>query len=283
MITAQPIPRVEEKIQCEDATKASAIMTYSQSQFLDVFAKLKSKGVIATDLDFAQKFMMAFADHDADYCVPIELLVEFKVYDSKGHAKRALRKNFVEGPDYKTGIGFLPPEAKTQTSPIESTDHLSFTSQGGRPRQILNLTKDCFKAMCMRANSEIGKTVRRYYLDLEKVAETCIRINVLQHERALLQEIETDKQLIAKLKSTRPAKTRKVPDFPDGCWIYINVTETYVTKGEFKPEKSSDLKATFQQYNRAAPARFIYFRRLEDKAQMSAAETLMFTKIDSAL
>jgi phage anti-repressor protein len=31
------------------------------------------------------------------------------------------------------------------------------------------LTVDCFKSMCMLANSETGKQVKNYYLDLEKI------------------------------------------------------------------------------------------------------------------
>ena len=42
------------------------------------------------------------------------------------------------------------------------------------------LSVDCFKSMCMFANSEQGKTVKLYYLDLERIFKRFITLEFNQ-------------------------------------------------------------------------------------------------------
>nr|WP_293838546.1 hypothetical protein [uncultured Arsenicibacter sp.] len=71
-------------------------------------------------------------------------------YSKKQDALISLQKNFIED------IDFLRSNVKT-SSP-----------RGGRPLIKIIISIDCFKAFCMLAQTERGKEVRRYFIEIEK-------------------------------------------------------------------------------------------------------------------
>lgn len=71
-------------------------------------------------------------------------------YYKKANAKQALLQKFTQLIDYQILLNNQQ------------------NSGAGRPEEKIYLTVDCFKAFCMLADTEVGKQVRRYYLDLEK-------------------------------------------------------------------------------------------------------------------
>lgn len=89
------------------------------------------------------EFLMA----DDECTVDLELLLELFVYLHKHKAVEALKRNFTEG--------------------IEFSTRRVKTPGGGRPSDSYLLTSDCFKQMCLMAESEMGKIVRRYYIEIE--------------------------------------------------------------------------------------------------------------------
>lgn len=46
---------------------------------------------------------------------------------------------------------------------------------GGRPSEQLYLTVDCFKQLCMMANTEKGREVRKYFLECERKLKDVLR------------------------------------------------------------------------------------------------------------
>ena len=92
--------------------------------------------------------IVGFLESEYECAVDIELLVDIGVYSRKSTAVDALKRNFVEG------VEFCSSNRKT--------------SQGGRPSVSYFLTSDCFKQMCMMAETEFGRAVRKYYLEVER-------------------------------------------------------------------------------------------------------------------
>lgn len=82
--------------------------------------------------------------------IDFDLAWEWIGYSSKQKALEMLEQNFVESEEFST-VGLKTPSEK-----------------GGRPATHIVLTIDCFKAFCMLSQTEKGKQVRRYYIQVEK-------------------------------------------------------------------------------------------------------------------
>lgn len=170
---------------------------FNSSKFIELATKMKEEGKIKTDLEFAKQFMFAFDDRTEKFCLNLESLVEYKVYDRKDHAKRALKRNFIEGADFNRKISCSPTEGskiammeyevKTNSTNDSDNEPENNLSHGGNNKEIIMMTTDCFKLMCIMAGSDAGRTVRQYYLDLEHVSKMYIRNEFLETERLLLE------------------------------------------------------------------------------------------------
>ena len=157
------------------------------SKLILVASEMISKGLVKTSLDFAEKFMFTF-DSKEPFPINIEVLIEMKVYDRKDNCKTKLNKNFILDTDFK--VQNLAPESSGARN--------SNAIQAGKNKENIMLTVDCFKSMCMLANSEIGKQVKNYYLDLEKIFKEYI----LRDIQSLQQTVETVVNENLKIKST---------------------------------------------------------------------------------
>ena len=106
-----------------------------------------SKGLVKTSLEFAEKFMFTF-DYKEPFPINIEVLMDMKVYDRKDNCKTKLNKNFILDTDFKV-----------QKATPESSG-VAKKGGSGLLKKNITLTVDCFKSMCMLANSETGKQVK---------------------------------------------------------------------------------------------------------------------------
>jgi len=95
-------------------------------------------------------FTRALQSTDNPYPIAFDEAWQWIGFSTKGNAKRVLDKNFEEGADYLVFIN-------SDKNP-----------QGGRSTHEIHLTTDCFKSFCMLAQTEQGKAVRRYFLEIEK-------------------------------------------------------------------------------------------------------------------
>jgi phage anti-repressor protein len=75
-------------------------------------------------------------------------------YTSKQRAKDKLTRNFQKGLDWVFSHVVL--------------NSAEQGSQGGRPRENIGLTLDCFKCLAMMAGTQRGREIRQYFLDCEK-------------------------------------------------------------------------------------------------------------------
>ncbi|KAK3277724.1 hypothetical protein CYMTET_14307 [Cymbomonas tetramitiformis] len=87
----------------------------------------------------------------SEFLIHLDKAATWIGFTQKVHAKRHLVANYEEGNDF------------TIRSPNEHDIYLPH-----RNAENIYLTGDCFKAICMTANTARGKLVRQYYLSLEK-------------------------------------------------------------------------------------------------------------------
>lgn len=165
------------------SSSSEITLAFNQSKFIELATRMKNEGKIKTEPEFAQKFMFAFENNPERFCVNLELLIEHGVYDKKGNAKIKLFKHFKEQTDYQV-----------QSNSFEISEKPNRT--GGRPSEIIMLTIDCFKGMCMLSQNDAGCKVREYYLDLEQVSKAYIIDEFKKSERLRLKAEKLHEQNI---------------------------------------------------------------------------------------
>ncbi|HEY9750354.1 MAG TPA: hypothetical protein V6C63_16845 [Allocoleopsis sp.] len=122
--------------------------------------------------------IVEFLETDDECTVDLDLLVELGVYSRKHGAVQSLKKSFIEGVDFSQ----------------ESVKRPS----GGRPSDSYLLTSDCFKEMCLMADSEMGRMVRRYYITVEKrwKKQRKASIVMVQSDPAIAQLLAQSQQIM---------------------------------------------------------------------------------------
>ena len=153
------------------------------SKLIQLASDMISQGQVKTSLEFAEKFMFTF-DSEDQFPINITTLIEMKVYKRKGDAKAKLIKNF----DYTiTNLASVTTEARN-----------SKAMQAGLNMEIIMLTIDCFKTMCMIVRNETGKQIQRYYLDLEKIFKQYIineisdKQQIIKHKQNTIEHISNE-------------------------------------------------------------------------------------------
>ena len=185
----------------------------TNSKLILVASEMISKGLVKTSLDFAEKFMFTF-DSKETFPINIEVLMDMKVYDRKDNCKTKLNKNFILDTDFKVQ---------------KATPELSgVTKKGGSGllKENIMLTVDCFKSMCMLANSETGKQVKNYYLDLEKIFKEYILRDIkllTQEKEQAIQEKETINRRLSSVTQNhnKMLKRRRRGVYEIGNVVYI--------------------------------------------------------------
>jgi phage anti-repressor protein len=153
---------------------------------------------------------------DNEFKIDIEIIAKW-LNIRKDNLKRILIKNFNEGVDYI----------------IEKKKFLRDKKSGSTYKDIILLTPDCFKELCMLSSTPKAKEVRLYYLQIEKLI------------RKYNKKIQDDlyKKIGILKKNQKPTISKK-----SGV-IYI--LEAFDTDKEnlHKIGKTSDLKKRLEQYN----------------------------------
>lgn len=95
---------------------------------------------------------ISFLESKLQFPVPLEFLVDLKVYSRLSDAKRGLqRTEFVDGEDYRSGW-------QKGDNPL-----------GGRPKNDIFISMDCFKLLCSLARNEEGQRAVGRILEMEKL------------------------------------------------------------------------------------------------------------------
>jgi phage anti-repressor protein len=170
-----------------------------------------------------------------------------KVYDRKDNCKTKLNKNFILNTDFNV----------QNLAPANSGARNSKAMQAGKNKENIMMTVDCFKSMCMLANSEIGKQVKNYYLDLEKIFKEYI----LRDIQSMQQTIENVVNENLKIKSTyshlaelndKLRMKRNYHKFKKGNCLYI-ITDRWREKDYLKIGYTDNINTRLQTYRTSMP------------------------------
>ena len=188
----------------ELSTNYLEIFKSDNSKLVQLTEHMIQTNEVKTPLEFAKKFMFTF-DSKEPFPINIEVLIEMKVYDLVGNIKKKLNKNFILDTDFKV-----------QNLTCENSQ-VKKTHGGARHKENIMLTVDCFKSMCMLANSETGKQVKKYLLSYIK--ETFIPISHKENKELSVSQSSD----IVEFKLTLKNNTElSIPVSKDG---YVNVTK----------------------------------------------------------
>lgn len=88
-----------------------------------------------------------------DFPINLEHVYKMIGFANKGNAMKTIKRNFIDGEDYKTS--FFRSENRKK--------------DGGKDNKNVMLNTDTFKHLCMLAKTENGKKIRKYYVKLENI------------------------------------------------------------------------------------------------------------------
>jgi hypothetical protein len=169
---------------------------------------------------FIDDFMFSINSNEK-FTINIEKLYEWKVDYSKKHSKQRLLNSFQENIDFSRNYA---------------------KSTGGRPSEIIMLSKECFKSLCITSQNEFGKKTREYYITIEeafkkymeesfnKLKEENEKLNIkLSEEQSARIQTEKDNIKMKKYICTTTLKNHYRHQFPVKPCIYIlkNPDEIY--------------------------------------------------------
>lgn len=126
-------------------------------------------------MNFSQNLAMVMVQSAEQFPVDFDNAWKWIGWKKKQDGKTVLLNNFLEGED------FLRKGVKSPS--------------GGRPKEFIVITVDCFKALGMMAGTEKGKEIRQYFLKCEKQVKEVIpsqseELEKLRLEVALSQSRE---------------------------------------------------------------------------------------------
>lgn len=148
----------------------------------------------------------------------------------EGHLKETLTRSYKEDEDYIV--------KKTK-------------STGGRPKENVFLTSDCFKRLCMRSQAKNAEQIRSYFIEIEKLYREHL-LNGIADRRRREDEAVTEKKL------QTPRTRLRVP--PGPCVYVIKVTLGN-KKVVYKLGRTIDLQRRWSEHQRLLPGKIqlVYF------------------------
>jgi len=141
----------------------------------------------------------------------------------KGNLKSTLIDSYSKISDYKIikNSAFGKPEAKV----------------GGQNKELILVTPDCFKMLCMRSNTKKSKQVQKYYIELEKLLDKYKNV-IIDQQNKKIKILENDLK-----KQDLPEEGR--------CYIFEEIDEL----GEiyYRIGQSENLKTRMATHNSSSP------------------------------
>lgn len=143
------------------------------------------------DLGLNRNFFDAFAfsmelDKEEDeFCIDLEDAQKWIGIPRKDHAKKFLILNFEEDFDYKIS---LPKNGERG---------------GSSHREKIMLTVSCFKDFGMQAKTIQGKSIRKYFIIMEKIAKKFIEYQIDEKNKLIEEKDKENDKLVRKLEKLR--------------------------------------------------------------------------------
>jgi phage anti-repressor protein len=163
-------------------------------------------------------------------------------FTTKGNAFRLLKRKFKQNIDYQVFI------------------FKDKNPQGGRPKEGVCLSIDCFKMFCMLAETELGDNVRLYFLECEKKLHKVLQLVqeaqasqlAQKMERmearidALEQQNEKHTRLFAQIRQTLKSLPAEVQGMVDEKWQHhVNVLSDAMQELVFEDMEKQEKRITF--------------------------------------
>ena len=96
--------------------------------------------------------------------------IAFWLDAKKGNLKDTLIRNYLNKFDYI----IKPIEKISLLDEQKRSDNIisnKYSDKGGQNKELILLTSECFKMLCMKSNTKKANKVRQYYIDLEKLID----------------------------------------------------------------------------------------------------------------
>ena len=143
-------------------------------------------------MNFSQNLAMVMVQSAEQFPVDFDNAWKWIGWKKKQDGKNVLLNNFLEGED------FLRKGVKSPN--------------GGRPKEFITITVDCFKSLGMMAGTEKGREIRRYFLGCEKQVKEVIPAQNEELEKLRLEVALSESRL--KLASATQALSIINPALP---------------------------------------------------------------------
>ena len=157
--------------------------------------------------DKLKRRFISLLDSKEQFIVDFDEAWVWLEFSRKDSAKRVLTANFEQEVDYVVLL-----------NSVELDNHGAFSPQekaAATKKEVINLTVDCFKSLCMLSNTTQGKLVRKYYLEIEKewkaskeqTSKTISMAEYLLEQAKLMVELE-QRQLAIEAEQKRLAEAQ---------------------------------------------------------------------------
>lgn len=194
-----------------------------------------------SDLVFTKELAQQLLGSSEEFPVDFDDAYQWLEYSTKGNAKRSFENaGFIKGIDFEVFI-------VNDKNPL-----------GGRPTEQIRLSVDCLKQWGMLSGTEKGKTIRRYFLECEKVAKS-----ITQWHPELLDALKTMQQQVSFLteRTNRlDAAESLLSNVKDAALKHRGCGR--IIYSELSDEKSSDELLTAGEYLLEKEAPRIFLRTL---------------------
>jgi phage anti-repressor protein len=188
-----------------------------------------------------------FLNRDNDFIINIEFCLKWIGFSRKDNAKKLLEKNLTIDIDY-----IMLRQQKEQD--LDSTDN-NIKNWGGHNNEIILMTPNAFKQLCILANTDKGKQIRLYYIKMESVTMNYLKDKNEENEKIIkkitqknIEATQKNKNLEYALKAEKEniarILNRRVHTESPGQVVYIYKE----SENKYKIGESSDISQREDQH-----------------------------------
>jgi len=175
---------------------------------------------------FLQNFKH-FLEHDQenDHVIDLDFAFKWLGFTRRDNTKRLLDKHFAIEIDY------IVVNEKTVLLLQKEEQKKIGDDRGGHNKEIIMMTPNTFKELCILANTEKGKEVRRYYIKMEAIVSKYFKVK----NEKLSKEHQNNIEKIDKLQNEmmvlqKFVKPRKKYELGETVYIFRHVSDQNIYK-----------------------------------------------------
>lgn len=179
-------------------------------------------------------------DQDNDFIIDLDKTLEYIEYNEKDKAKKLLLKYCNKNEDFK----------------IISNENIINKGGSGLNKETILMTPNCFKYLCMRANTNKAQKIRKYYIKMET-----LYFKLIQEELNNIKELQDKLISTTIIDTTKKYESSLIRNFSDKPVVYIcmllNITKKLIKDNKILPSKfiikighSHNFKQRFEELKR---------------------------------